>query len=645
MRRFLAAALFTLVLLSGQAFAAATLLPNGEQCFSASAATSGGTLGPITALGTVSGGASYVNGTYTNVPLTGGSGFGAKATVTVTAGAVSNVALTNPGSHYSSGDTLSAATTTIGGGAGAGFSVPVNTVSTTGTGMVGLIGTITGGAGGAAGSYPNVPLTGGAGSGATANITVAGGAVTAVTILNPGSQYVVGDTLSAASGNIGGVSGFSVPIASVTINNSLAGGQVGFYVPNTLTVKSTWFNPDQAANHLNPNPVPLDANGCAVIYGAGTYRQILQDSLGNTIWDQLTTDTSAGASTFWAGVAAGTPNVITITDPGFNGTDGSIIGFTALATNTSSVTINPSSFGAIPVFKDTTGGPASLVGGEIVQQNPISVIFRASDNAFHLLNPPIQSASGATAPLCGAVGLKITNSVSSPSTLLTLSAAQIVMQTTSGITINRSNISLGSINISIGTTVTTANGMDGEAPGTSAWLYIWAIDNGAGTSGLVSAASGNGLSPTLPSGYTYKCRLGAMRVDGSGNLMRTLQLGPRAQYQITAGSNTIAYPTMASGSNAGAFISIGAFVPATAPEISLAAASTGNSTSAQINVGPSNANNAAAAFFLLRNDSASLIHFNTPFSMILEASTVFYSSTDANASLLATGWKDAVNAN
>lgn len=78
------------------------------------------------------------------------------------------------------------------------------------------LGSITGGTLYTNGSYTNVPLTGGAGTGATANITVAGGAVTVVTIVNKGAGYAAANTLSAAAANIGGTgSGFSVPVATV----------------------------------------------------------------------------------------------------------------------------------------------------------------------------------------------------------------------------------------------------------------------------------------------------------------------------------------------------------------------------------------------------------------------------------------------
>jgi hypothetical protein len=82
---------------------------------------------------------------------------------------------------------------------------------------VATLGAITGGSAYTAGTYFDVPLTGGSGSGALATITVAGGAVTAITITDGGLQYGVADTLSAAAANIGGTgSGFSVPVVSVT---------------------------------------------------------------------------------------------------------------------------------------------------------------------------------------------------------------------------------------------------------------------------------------------------------------------------------------------------------------------------------------------------------------------------------------------
>lgn len=72
----------------------------------------------------------------------------------------------------------------------------------------------------------------------------------------------------------------------------LAGGQIFFYIPNTSTPKATYQ--DAAQTILNTNPIILDSRGEAVIWGSGTYRQVVKDSLGNLIWDRITQDPNAG---------------------------------------------------------------------------------------------------------------------------------------------------------------------------------------------------------------------------------------------------------------------------------------------------------------------------------------------------------------
>jgi microcystin-dependent protein len=176
----------------------------------------------------------------------------------------------------------------------------------------------------------------------------------------------------------------------------LAAGCVNFYVPGTNTPKDTYQ--DAAQTQLNTNPVQLDASGRAVIYGTGVYRQLVQaspcGSLGVTVWDQLTTDTSS-AVTIYAGASAGTPNAITVNAPGFSGADGQIINFIATSTNTGGATFNPSGFGAIQIVRDSATGPAALVGGEIVATNSVSLIYDATAGTFHVLSPITwPSASG-----------------------------------------------------------------------------------------------------------------------------------------------------------------------------------------------------------------------------------------------------------
>jgi hypothetical protein len=84
--------------------------------------------GVITLVSLVTPGGSLTAGTYYDVPLTGGSGSGALATIVVSGGYVSTVTITQGGSSYVVGDAISAAVTNIG-GTGTTFTGTVYSVS------------------------------------------------------------------------------------------------------------------------------------------------------------------------------------------------------------------------------------------------------------------------------------------------------------------------------------------------------------------------------------------------------------------------------------------------------------------------------------------------------------------------------------
>lgn len=63
----------------------------------------------------------------------------------------------------------------------------------------------------------------------------------------------------------------------------LAKGSVGTFEPGTSTPKATWQ--DNEMTIVNANPVPLDPNGSAVIYGSGDYRIVVEDSFHNLVSD------------------------------------------------------------------------------------------------------------------------------------------------------------------------------------------------------------------------------------------------------------------------------------------------------------------------------------------------------------------------
>lgn len=82
---------------------------------------------------TLAGGTGYATGTFTAVPLTGGTGTGAIATLVVSAGAVTTVTVTTSGNNYTAGDVLSAAASFDGVGSGSGFTYTITVLGKVGT--------------------------------------------------------------------------------------------------------------------------------------------------------------------------------------------------------------------------------------------------------------------------------------------------------------------------------------------------------------------------------------------------------------------------------------------------------------------------------------------------------------------------------
>lgn len=91
--------------------------------------------------GTVAGGTGYTNGVYYGIFLTGGTGIGAIAVVTVAGGVVTSVNLAgSPGNAYTVGDVLTASNAVIG-GTGSGFTYTVTAVTTSQASFTDSVGT------------------------------------------------------------------------------------------------------------------------------------------------------------------------------------------------------------------------------------------------------------------------------------------------------------------------------------------------------------------------------------------------------------------------------------------------------------------------------------------------------------------------
>lgn len=119
-----------------------------------------------------------------------------------------------------------------------------------------------------------------------------------------------------------------------------------------------------------------------------------------------------------------------------------------------------------------------------------------------------------------------------------------------------------------------ANGLDvgaGSSQTASTWYSVWVIWNGTTTAGLLSLST---TSPTLPSGYTHKSRVGWVRTDATVNKFPfgVTQYGRGANYKV--GGNLTTNPSLSSGL-VGSFgasfatVSVSALVPPTACRISI----------------------------------------------------------------------------
>jgi len=263
-------------------------------------------------------GANYPDGSYGNVPLTGGTGKFATANITITVGAVTAFTINSRGVGYTVGDTLSFSAALIGGS--------TNGIST--------FGAITAGSNYTDGVWTNVPLTGGAGTGATAQITVAGNVVTAVTITNKGNNYAVSDAMSCLAKYIG--NGIN------TIGTISAGSG---YTGNGIALLGTIVGGNSYTN--------------------GTYSGVAVTSL---------TGSGAGA-TADVTVAGGSVTVVTIVNKGFGYAEGdslsvatSLIGGTGTGFSFLVAFVGPATFTNVALIGGTGGlATANIVvnGGKV----------------------------------------------------------------------------------------------------------------------------------------------------------------------------------------------------------------------------------------------------------------------------------------
>lgn len=258
---------------------------------------------------------------------------------------------------------------------------------------------------------------------------------------------------------------------------------------------------------------------------------------------------------------------------------------------------------------------------------------------------PTGATGAAAGPLAAfAQGLKVKNNASTPSTKIDITALAATMVNSSGTSLLAKSVSV-TIDLTTGTSTSAANGMDGEARGTSAWIYCYLISNGSVTSGLGTLTSPLSGAPTLPTGYTSALYVGAMRVDSSGNLLQTQQNGKRAHYVVTSATNTAALPVMGNGSAGSTTsptwvaITLSGFVPATASSVQEVANSDVGGTPSDVIAAPNNAYGTSTStnpppLCATTGKQSSVV------SMPIESANTYWASGGTDGYLFCVGWDD-----
>ncbi len=324
----------------------------------------------------------------------------------------------------------------------------------------------------------------------------------------------------------------------------------------------------------------------------------------------------------YCGTVSGTANVLIATSPANIGnlTEGLAISFKAAASNTGPATINVDGLGAVSLTKN---GTSALAAGDLAA----GVIYTAQydGDGFQVLN--VRQTSSVSS-----IGLTYSNlkiQVTSSSTL-DITANEVVLKDGSGNPYIASNVSLTN-NLSS----TGVNGLDAGSLAASTWYYVYLISNGSTVKSLVSISS---VSPSLPSGYSFRRRVGAIRINSSTNLMYTLQVGNTVQYIIgTNPSAPTPYLTIASGG--GSFstaISVSALVPPTSVQIGVVLWANGP-TSQGCGIAP-NSHYSEGLF----TDNTNNYGGGCAGFMVLESSNVYYTSSGYNNVCWCYAWVDGL---
>ena len=206
--------------------------------------------------------------------------------------------------------------------------------------------------------------------------------------------------------------------------------------------------------------------------------------------------------------------------------------------------------GAVQLYNNGNVKLETASGGVTVTGTVAATAYTGDGSALTGVSSPNLAATETQ----GYQNLKILTTTNA-STVVTCDS--VLLTNSSGVLIKVDNV-----NVTIDSGASGLNGLDTGSRATQKVYYVWIINNGSGTTGAILSLSST--SPTLPSGYTYYARVGAVSTS-----MTTTDLNDGIQVNNTyslqyqnAGYDRVRIRS-ASGSSSDVQISV-PMVPATA---------------------------------------------------------------------------------
>lgn len=377
---------------------------------------------------------------------------------------------------------------------------------------------------------------------------------------------------------------------------------------------------------------------------------------------------ATGNVLYVGGITTGGANVQAIgglTPNGFALTNGSSFYCQPSVTNTSALTINPNSLGAITVKKPGPTGLVNLVGGEFAIGNQCLLTYNAGQSCLVLIaGLPLGTASAfnkadvlqsalnlsdltdliaaqvnmKVAPLVTGTfkNLVINNNAGTPNNIIDITADAVAL-TNSATGVPKLATGFSTLNINI--TVNGAGALDTGTVAPNTWYALFVIQKADGTTAALCSLSAT--APTMPTDYLYKARVGWALTDSSSHLYRVLQKGRRAQYTLPP------LRLMISGSQGnpttGTYVAVavGAFVPPTASVIRLVCFNTNDGAGSMI-VAP---NNGYGNYLSITNtppvvlDTVASVNSSVIAELVLESGNIYEAGT-IDTGVFCLGWED-----